>query len=301
MFSRGIVTSKRVLLASEPGFAVRLNRWVGLIVLLTVLAFGQSTKPTNDIGSGPASDDPVVTMFRHSTTSRYWISRQDNIIFQYHPAFDAQYSGPNSLHSHGENATSHVSTLYLGYALTHTKEVFFDLEEASGGGISDALGLAGETNLDVVRNPLLSKAPYMARMTVGQIIPLGKDMEEAERGPFAPATQVPVRRLELRAGKFGTADYFDANAIGTDSHFQFMNWTVDNNGAYDYAADTRGYKFGMSAEYHDRGWALRFAELLMPTIANGPNLEWNLRRARAENFELELHPKKPRLCECWRM
>ena len=23
-----------------------------------------------------------------------------------------------------------------------------------------------------------------------------------------------------------------------------MNWTVDNNGAYDYAADTRGYTYG---------------------------------------------------------
>jgi hypothetical protein len=185
-----------------------------------------------------------------------------------------------------------VSTLYLGYALTHTTEVFFDAEEASGGGISDALGLAGETNLDVVRNPTLSKAPYMARVLVRQIVPLGKEMEEAERGPFALATQVPVRRLEFRAGKLGTADYFDTNAIGTDSHFQFMNWTVDNNGAYDYAADTRGYTSGVIAEYHDHGWALRFAELLMPKVANGPTLEWNLRRARAENFELELHPQK---------
>ena len=32
--------------------------------------------------------------------------------------------------------------------------------------------------------------------------------------------------------------------VGTDSHLQFMNWTIDNNGAYDYAADTRGYTLG---------------------------------------------------------
>jgi hypothetical protein len=44
------------------------------------------------------------------------------------------------------------------------------------------------------------------------------------------------------------------------------------------------------AEYHDRDWAFRFGEALMPTVANGIDLEWNLRKARAENYELELHP-----------
>ncbi len=80
------------------------------------------------------------------------------------------------------------------------------------------------------------------------------------------------------------------NEVGSDSHFQFLNWTVDNNGAYDYAADTRGYTAGLIAEYHDRSWAFRFAECLMPQVANGIDLEFNLRKARAENFELELHP-----------
>jgi len=37
-------------------------------------------------------------------------------------------------------------------------------------------------------------------------------------------------------------DFFDMNDVGTDSHSQFLNWTVDNNGAYEYAADTRGYR-----------------------------------------------------------
>jgi len=38
-------------------------------------------------------------------------------------------------------------------------------------------------------------------------------------------------------------------------------------------------------------WAFRFEEALMPKVANGIDLQWNLRRARAENYELELHPK----------
>lgn len=266
--------------------------WISALVWtsLATSGCGQSTPGTESNPTPPPADEPAVTMFPHSQTAPYWISGQDNIIFQWHPAFDAKYSGPNSLSPLGEHATSNVSTLYLGYALTHTTEVFFDLEEASGGGLSDALGLAGETNLDVVRNPTLSKAPYMARVLLRQVIPLSSQTIEVERGPFALATQLPVRRLELRVGKFGTADYFDINEVGTDSHFQFMNWTVDNNGAYDYAADTRGYTYGVIAAYYDRDWAFRFAEALMPSVANGPDLVWNLRKARAENYELELHP-----------
>jgi high affinity Mn2+ porin len=38
-------------------------------------------------------------------------------------------------------------------------------------------------------------------------------------------------------------DTFDVNSVGSDSHLQFTNWTIDNNGAWDYAADTRGYTY----------------------------------------------------------
>jgi high affinity Mn2+ porin len=63
---------------------------------------------------------------------------------------------------------------------------------------------------------------------------------------------------------------------------------VDNNGAYDYAADTRGFTIGAMVEYHDRNWTLRFAEALMPKVANGIHLDADMGRARAENLELEL-------------
>jgi len=253
-------------------------------------AFGQQ----NDSVNPPASDDALperaVTMFPHSETARWWVSGQDNIISQWHPSFDAKYSGPNSFRAHGEHATSNIATLYTGFQLTSTTEIFMHFEAAAGGGLSDALGLGGFTDLDVVRNPTLGTAPYIARGMIRQIIPLSSEMIEAERNPWYLATKVPVRRLELRFGKMGTNDFFDINNVGTDSHLQFMNWTVDNNGAYDYAADTRGYTVGLLVEYHDRNWAFRFEEALMPQVANGINLQWNLRKARAENYELELHP-----------
>lgn len=276
-----------------------------LLLLLTAagLACAQTatcdTKPANDTSSSspcaPSADsssnnadnDPT-TMWPHSDTTRYWISGQSNTIFQAHPAFHAPYSGSNSLLPHGEYKTSLVETLYLAFQAGENTDLILDIESAGGRGISQAVGLAGFTNLDVVRNPTLGAAPYLARVMLHQIVPISKSRTESSRTPFSLATQLPVRRLEFRMGKFGAADFFDLNAVGSDSHLQFMNWTIANNGAYDYAADTRGYTYGAILEYQDRSWGLRFGEMLMPKVANSINLEWNLRRARAENLELEV-------------
>ena len=107
-------------------------------------------------------------------------------------------------------------------------------------------------------------------------IPLSRETTEATRNPLSLASTIPVRRLELRAGKISTADFFDLNSAGSDSHLQFMNWAAVNNGAYDYAADTRGYTYGLVAELYSKAWAARFGEMLMPTVANGIKLDWDL-------------------------
>ena len=264
-----------------------------LLVFVAILLAVQGHAQTVDAGtdSSPSADEATVTFFPHSQTARWWVSGQDNIIFQWHPGFPAKYNGPNSFRPQAEQATSNVATLFTGLQLTATTEIFMHFEAAAGGGLSDALGLGGFTDLDVVRNPTLGARPYIARGMIRQIVPLSAETTEEERNPWYLATKVPVRRLELRFGKMGVNDFFDVNEVGTDSHLQFMNWTVDNNGAYDYAADTRGYTIALIAEYHDRNWAFRFGEALMPKVANGIDLEWNLRRARADNFELELHPR----------
>jgi high affinity Mn2+ porin len=236
-----------------------------------------------------ADPDPVPAMFAHPETDRWWISGQANWISQWHPAFHSPYQGVNSLPPEAQDATSRVLTLFTGVRLTNKTELLCDVQESGGHGIGEALGLAGETNLDVVRNPTLSKAPYVARLMWHQIIPLSGETAVSARTPYSLFSTLPVRRLEVRFGKFSMADFFDTNTYGTDSTFQFMNWTVDNNGAYDYAADTRGFTFGAMLEYHDRRWALRFAEGLMPKVANGIHLDADVSRAHAENMEFELH------------
>jgi high affinity Mn2+ porin len=232
--------------------------------------------------------DPPATIFPHSESSRFWISGQANFITQWHGAFTSPYQSVQSLRPAGENATSRVLTLYLGAQLTQNVELLFDMESAGGRGISDAFGLAGFTNLDVVRNPQLGSTPYIARGMLHAVIPFSSERAPAQRNALSTFNSLPVRRLEIRAGKFGMADFFDLNSGGGDSHLQFLNWTVDNNGGYDYAADTRGYTVGLMLDYEDRIWGLRFAEVLMPRIANGIDYQWNIARAHADNFEFEL-------------
>src|ERR1700724_897988 len=247
----------------------------------------EQTPPPPDAETGPATD-PIPVMFPHPETDRLWISGQVNIISQWHPAFRSPYQGRNSLSPEAQDASSRVLTLYTGLRLTDLTELLCDVQETGGHGIGEAFGLAGFTNLDVVRNPSLSKAPYIARLMWHQIIPLSHRETPSPRTAFSLFSKLPERRLELRVGKFGIADFFDLNNYGSDSNFQFMNWTVDNNGAYDYAADTRGYTFAAMLEYHDRHGSIRFAEALMPKVANGIHLDADLSRARSENIEVEL-------------
>jgi high affinity Mn2+ porin len=247
----------------------------------------EQTPALPDAETGTATESIPVT-FPHPETDRLWISGQANIISQWHPAFTSPYQGRNSLSPEAQDASSRVLTLYTGVRLTGTTELLCDVQETGGHGIGEALGLAGFTNLDVVRNPSLGKAPYIARLMWHQIISLGHSEEKSTRTAYSLFSKLPQRRLELRVGKFGIADFFDLNNYGSDSNFQFMNWTVDNNGAYDYAADTRGYTFAAMLEYHDRHGSMRFAEALMPKVANGIHLDADLSRARAENIEVEL-------------
>jgi hypothetical protein len=250
------------------------------------------------VGRGGASvvvaqvqpDEPsagAMSFVPHRDDTWWWLSGQVNLIWQGHGRFTSPYEGDNSLRAAKEQALSRIWTVYTGVKLPLHTELLFDIESAGGGGLSDALGLAGFTNLDVVRNPTLGATPYVARAMLHATIALSRDLVDARPNAFSLASHVPARRLEIRAGKLGMADFFDVNAVGSDSHLQFTNWTVDNNGAYDYAADTRGYTYAAMVEYDAPRWSLRFGEALMPTVANGIEMDWHVSRSRSENVELE--------------
>lgn len=290
--------------AKRNGQRVRCGT-LALLFVTGSLAVAQSAGGGNSTHSLRRADEAEqsgqsLTMAPHPDDTPWYAAGQTNIIFQAHPPFHSPYQGPNSFLSRGEYKTSLLGTLYLGdqpwrglskeespTKLRYNTDLILDLESAGGRGLSQALGLAGFTNLDVVRNPNLGSVPYIGRVQIHQTIGFTDEMTDNARGPLSFATKVPVRRLELRFGKMSLPDVFDLNGVLSDSHLQFTNWTVDNNGAWDYAADTRGYTYAATLEYQDRAWGLRYGLALMPTVANGITLDWGLKRSRGQNMEGE--------------
>jgi hypothetical protein len=251
----------------------------------------------SDTQSSAAAPTPaMLTMCPHPDTTPWFVGGQTNVIFQANAPFHSPYQGTNSFHNAGEYKTSLLGTLFTGAELgpllghhspRYASEFIFQAESSGGRGLSNALGLAGFTNLDVVRNPNLGSIPYVARAIVSATIGLTDTTVSAQRNPLSLATTVPARRFELHAGKMSLPDFFDQNPVLSDSHLQFTNWTIDDDGAWDYAADTRGYTYGAVVEYDDRQWSARYAVALMPTVANGIHLDWALRRARGQNMEFD--------------
>ncbi len=264
-----------------------ITRYITVFLCLLVAA-GTAAAQSPQASENEPRASPV-TVFSHSDSDRYWVSGQVNWISQWHPPFHSPYQGPNSLTPQAQDASSHVLTLYLAYRPARWTQLVLDVEDSTGGGLGNAVGLAGYTNLDVVRisqGVPLSHAPYVARALIRHIIPLSDRREDAERSPLNLWSSLPAYRLEFWFGKFSLVDFFDENGVVGDDHFGFMNWTVLNNGAYDYAANTRGYTDGAIIALEAPGWSVRFAEALMPRVANGIHLEANLARARSENAEV---------------
>lgn len=255
------------------------------LVVLGCLLVGGSVHADDRDGNGVDDDLYVIP---HPAT-RWWLSGQLNVVSQAQPGFHSPYQGANSLRPDDHSETSYVATVYAAYEITPYTAVMIAGESAGGSGLSTALGVAGFPNIDVVRNPTLGPTPYLGRILIDQVIPLSDEGEIAERLPFDVLRKLPKRRIEIRAGKVSTVDMFDNNDIGSDSHRQFLNWALDNNGAYDYAADTRGYSLGAIIEYNEPRWALRVGGLLMPTVANGIDYDYGIAHARGENAELEIH------------
>ena len=240
----------------------------------------------NSEGQARAQNPQVVS----GLSGRFWLGGQVNLVAQGHGAFHALYSGPNSFRNNPEDALTSIEDLYTGARVTRHFEVLFDLEDVRGQGLSSVLGLAGFTDLDAQRAPspgVAAAHTYMSRFLLHYIVPLGGDLVANTPSNLELDPSLPSRRFEVYFGKFSLADFFDHNAYANDDHSQFLNWTVDNNGAWDYAANTPGYTYGAYLELDDREWSVRFAQVLMTHNPNGRYLSLHISRTRAENAEVD--------------
>ena len=219
----------------------------------------------------------------------YLVGGQATAIWQYHSTFDSRYQGPNSLRPQAEDAISHTYTLYTGVRPQPWLDLYADPEMVRGRGLSDALGLAGFTNGEVIRNPDIGTDPYLARLFLRVTLPLSEETEQIETGQLQIAGTRPTHRLTVTLGIFATNDLFDINRYANNTRTQFMNWALITNAAYDFAADTRGYSRGIAVEWAAPDLAVRAGILQMPTVANGIDLDSDVASSHGTQLEGEFH------------
>jgi hypothetical protein len=229
-------------------------------------------------GTGHAQDAHEETLGAKFQTTYVWQRKYP---------FGAAYSGPNSLSPDLEKSYSFTATAALGARIWKGGEVYFDPEVAQGVPLSHLTGLGGFTNGEIARTSGPTATFYAARAFLRQTWGLGGEREQVESDANQLAGSVERRRLVLTAGKLSVQDIFDDNAYSHDPRTQFLNWSLMTYGAYDFAADSRGYSWGFALEYFDDAWALRAGRFMMPKQSNGLALNPRIFDSFGDQIELE--------------
>ena len=162
-------------------------------------------------------------------------------------------------------------------------------EVSAGTGLSKTRGVAGFPNGEIYRVDTSDPKFNLSRLYLNQDFGLGGESERLESDQNQLAQIKDSDRITVVAGKFSLNDFFDQNTYSHDPRTQFLNWALMDNGAWDYAADTRGYTVGAMLEYHRSKWAVRFGSVAVPKFANQIDLEYQISTARSDNLEFEYH------------
>ena len=212
---------------------------------------------------------------------------QATYIRQIHPGFSAAYSGPLSLVPTPEKGYSFTSTAYLGKRLARDTELYFNPEVVQGVAFSGLTGLGGLNNSELQKSGGPNPTLYLARLFVRQTWGLGGERESVESEANQLGGSRDKNRVVLTAGNLAITDIFDGNSYAHDARTQLMNWSFFTHGAYDFAADARGYSWGAALEYFGDDWAIRAGRFAQPKEPNGLLLDFALGRHYGDQVELE--------------
>ena len=219
---------------------------------------------------------------------QYSVHGQITGVVQGYPKFRALYSGTNSLAPSAGQARATVSaTAFFGLRLWQGGEAYLDPEIDEGYGLSATLGVAGFPSAEAYKvghaRPYLRFQKYFLRQTVG----LGGDSEKIDPGQNQLAGSVDTNRLTFTIGKYAVVDIFDDNKYAHDGRSGFLNWSVLDMGAFDYAANSWGYTHGATAEWKQDWWTARAGVFQTSLIPNGEAIEPVLFRQFMPVVELE--------------
>lgn len=202
----------------------------------------------------------------------YAVHAQATFTVQATPGFASPYAGANSLTPHQAQETFDA-TLYAGVRPWRGGEIWINPEIDQGFGLSNTLGAAGFPSAEAYK---VGKAePYfkLPRLFWRQTVALGGAALAIDPAANQLRAQTTQDRLVLTIGKFGVGDVFDTNSYAHDPRGDFLNWSMVDGGAFDYAANAWGFTFGGAAEWYRKDWTVRAGLFDLSKIPNQPSLE----------------------------
>lgn len=208
-------------------------------------------------------------------------------VSQFHPDFRSPYVGANSLIPDEPSAMTLTATIFWGVQLGKLGDFYINPEIAGGSGVSSAKGIAGFANGEAFRVGDPSPSAYVARVYLQHTFNLGGEETYIGESANKVSKTRTSRYIDLVAGKFSVADFYDKNSYSHDPRSQFFNWSLMSGGAWDYPANVRGYTWGVHLEYGAPGWAIRSSVVLVPQEANGNDMDLSIADARSHTLELE--------------
>ncbi|MEI7682511.1 MAG: carbohydrate porin, partial [Betaproteobacteria bacterium] len=252
--------------------------WLPFLATAVLLA---PSLPAHALGDTPA---PSSSVDEADSTARFQVT----YIWQRKSAFGAAYSGTNSLTPEAERRSYTFSaTAFLGTRLWHGGELYINPELISSQSLSGLHGLGGMSNGENQKGGGPSPIVYLARLFVRHTWNLDGGSDAVESGPNQIPGTADKRRLTATVGKISLIDIFDGNSVAHDPRTQFLNWSLIAHGAYDYAADSRGYTVGAALEYNQDAWAVRVGRFAQPKESNGLPLDSRLAAHYGDQFEIE--------------
>ncbi len=249
---------------------------------------GPAAAPIEVALASPPED--AITPPEVAPAQQDWdIKGQATYVYQKKPAFNAAYTLPgfNSLSPEREQSHSLTTTAYFGLRPWSGGEFYYNEEMVLGVPFSGLTGLAGVPNAELQKAAGPDPLFYRPRMFLRQTWNLGGGTESVASGINQLAGSVDAQRLVLTAGNFSIVDIFDGNAFAHDGRRDFMNWVNVGSGAFDYAADVRGYTWGAALEYYDGDWALRAGRFVVPRESNGLQLNYSIMNFHGDEVEIE--------------
>ncbi|MCU6433982.1 carbohydrate porin [Undibacterium sp. Jales W-56] len=237
-----------------PHLSTVLSMMAGSSILLAMHASADDQVSVNKGVSAAQSVEQITP----DNESWAWSAQLTNIT-QGHSKFASPYAGANSLIANGRTEETTDITLFAGVRLWRGAEFWLNPEIDQGFGLSNTLGVAGYPSGGAYK--LGQNKPYirLPRAFIRQTLSLGGTDEAVPSGVNQLSGTRTQNNVVLTVGRYAVVDIFDTNTYAHDPRADFLNWSIIESGAFDYAADVWGYTNGATIEWNQDNWSLRGA------------------------------------------